>query len=211
MWLRPFDQRGKLTLIHQIAAAEPGGSNLWAHHISRLLRISFMRISTFGSERYPYIIWWVCNIDLYALLSGAGTGEFLDTMIKNNMLPAPECQLYPLAPSGYSIIYPEESDCLPATLHLHHETFMLVARLGFLAADLRPDTVFGDGSMSPGSFSRSVQHSEKLYEIQHSLKQLWDSPRAAYLCQHLDSFPQRPRELLHSVRCSELLADDHGF
>jgi hypothetical protein len=159
-----------------------------------------MRLSTFGSERYPYIIWWVCNIDLYALLSGAGTGEFLGAMLKNNMLPAPECQLYPLDPSGYSIVYPDESDCLPAVLQLHHETFILAAQLGFLAADLRQDSVFGDGSMSPGSFSRSVQHSGKLYEIRHGLQKLWDSQPAAYVCRHMDSLPQRPRELLQNVR-----------
>src|SRR5215469_6635614 len=124
-----------------------------------------MRIQSFGTERYPYIIWWVCNIDLYALLSGAGTGEFLSTMIKSNMLPKPEFQLYPLGPSGYSIIYPEETDSLPAILHLHHETFVLAARLGFLAADLRRESVssaLSDGSMSPG---RTVHHSGKLYEI----------------------------------------------
>ncbi|KAL1987628.1 hypothetical protein VTN96DRAFT_2869 [Rasamsonia emersonii] len=192
-----------LLLIYEIAAAEPGGSNLWSHHISRLLRISLMRNSTFGGkEKYPYIIWWICSIDLYALFSGAGTGEFLGAMLKNNMLPSPECQLYPLAANGYSVIYPEESDSLPAVLQLYHKTFVLAARLGFLAADLRRGSIsaaFGDGSTSSGSFAHAAQHSGKLYEIRHSLQQLWQSSNATYLCQRMDSFPQRPKELLQNA------------
>ncbi|KAL1965612.1 hypothetical protein VTN77DRAFT_5289 [Rasamsonia byssochlamydoides] len=191
-----------LLLIYEIAAAEPGGSNLWSHHISRLLRISLMRNSTFESERYPYIIWWICNIDLYALLSGAGTGEFLGAMLKNNMLPSPECQLYPLAANGSSVIYPEESDSLPAVLQLYHKTFVLAARLGFLAAELRRGSIspaFSDGSMSPGPFVHAAQHSGKLYEIRHSLQRLWESPNTTYLCQHMNNFPQRPRELLQNA------------
>ncbi|KAN0086706.1 Fungal specific transcription factor domain containing protein [Elaphomyces granulatus] len=188
-----------LLLVYELAAAEPGGSNLWSHHISQLLRISFMRISKFGTERYPFIVWWVCNIDLYALLSGAGTGEFLGGMLKNSMLPEPEFQLYPLGPDGYSVIYPEEVDSLPAILRLHHETFILASRLGFLAADLRKGSLsptFWDGSISPTSFSDAIHQSNKLMDIQHGLRILWGSANAVYLCQHIDSLPQRSREIL---------------
>jgi hypothetical protein len=188
-----------LLLVYEIAAAEPGGSNLWSHHITQLLRISFMRISTFGTERYPFIIWWVCNIDLNALLSGAGSGEFLGAILKNNMLPEPEFQLYPLEPDGYSVIYPEEADSLPAILRLHRETFILASRLGFLAAELRKGSLsptFWDGSMSPTSFSDAIHQSNKLMDIQHGLKILWGSSNAVYLCQRMDSLPQRSREIL---------------
>jgi hypothetical protein len=66
-----------LLLAYELAAAELDGSSLWSHHISRLLHISALRRSTFGTEPYPHIIWWVCSVDLYALLSGAGTGAFV--------------------------------------------------------------------------------------------------------------------------------------
>ena len=110
----------------QVAAAEEAGSNLWSHHMARLTQISLMRISQFGSEHYPYIVWLVCNIDLYALLSGAGTGEFLKAMLDNNLVPSSVSQLYPVAPSGHSVIYPEEHDTLPSsTLGLSTSTLPL--------------------------------------------------------------------------------------
>ncbi|KAH8693532.1 hypothetical protein BGW36DRAFT_300923 [Talaromyces proteolyticus] len=186
-----------LLLIYEIAAAEEGGSNLWSHHISQLLQISILRVTTFGAERYPYIIWLVCNIDLYALLSGAGTGDFIRAMCKNNMLPNPKCQLYPLAANGYSIIYPEENDTLPRALQLYHDTFVLATRLGFLAADIRGDEVHCDRSL--GSNSPTGENTKWLYEIRSHLQQLWSSPDAHYLCQHMESLPQRSREIFQNA------------
>ncbi|KAL2003456.1 hypothetical protein VTN02DRAFT_3767 [Thermoascus thermophilus] len=203
-WLFPSNSgcsRQWLTMV-QIAAAEPGGSNLWSHHISRLLHISLMRLSMFGRERYPFIVWWICNIDLDALFSGAGTGEFVGAMLKNHMLPGPGCLLYPLGPGGYSAIYPEESDSLPLVLQLHHDTFVLAARLGFLAAELRRESIsspFLDRSIGTGSFTHAAQRQKKLFGIREAFKLLWGSPPATLLRQHLDSLPRRPRELLQQV------------
>lgn len=161
-----------------------------------------MRLSMFGSERYPFIIWWVCHIDLDALFSGAGTGEFVGAMLKNNMLPGPGFVLYPLGPGGYSAIYPEESDSLPLILQLHHDTFVLAARLGFLAAELRRESIsppFLNGSISTGSFTHPAERQKKLFGIREAFKLLWESPNATLLRQHLDSFPRRSRELLQQV------------
>lgn len=183
-----------------MAAAQPSASNLWSQHISRLLQISLMRSTSFAIERYPYINWWICCIDLYGLLSGAGTGEFLAAMLKNDLVPSPECKLYPLAPRGCSVIYPEETESLPAVLQLHHETFLYAAHLAFLAASLRGRSshALSDDLLNMGSFSHSMS-SEKLYRIQIGFQQLWESPRAAYLRQRVDSFPPRPRELFLNV------------
>ncbi|OKL64333.1 hypothetical protein UA08_00025 [Talaromyces atroroseus] len=185
-----------LLLIYEVAAAEEGGSNLWSHHMSHLLQISLMRVSTFGSERYPYIVWLVCNIDLHALLSGAGTGDFLKAMLENDMLPGSESQLHPVAPSGHSIIYPEEHNTLPSVLQINHETFIFATRLAFLAADIRQKGVYYDAS--PTSLN-SVDAQARLYEIRNSFHHLWDCPHARYLCENMDVLPQRSREMLQNV------------
>lgn len=145
------------------------------------------RASTLGTERYPYIIWFVCNIDLYALISGAGKGEFLKAMLENNMLPDSKCQLYPLASSGYSVIYPEENATLPHILQLYYDTFVLASRLAFLASDLRDVPSPTGGS------------SKWLYEIRGHLQQLWNSADNHYLCQNMEALPQRPREIFQNV------------
>lgn len=181
----------------QVAAAEEAGSNLWSHHMARLTQISLMRVSQFGSEHYPYIVWLVCNIDLYALLSGAGTGEFLKAMLDNNLLPSSGSQLYPVAPSGHSVIYPEEHETLPSVLHFNHETFLLASKLAFLTADLRRSA---DYTGSPRSPDQAFDPKRRLYEIRNSFHRLWDCPQAHYLFENMKVLPQRSREVLQNVR-----------
>lgn len=161
--------------------------------MSRLLDLVFLRVQTFGNERFPYIVWWVCNIDLYALLSGIGRGEFLAAVIESHMLPGPESQLYPVTPDGRSVIYSNEQNILPAVLQLHHETFILATRLGFLASEFR----HGNDSMSPNGFPHN---STKLYALRDRFKSLWGSSTAEYLVQQMNQLPQRPREMMQNVR-----------
>ncbi|KAI9373323.1 hypothetical protein BJX61DRAFT_388312 [Aspergillus egyptiacus] len=74
-----------LLLVYQIAFAKPGnGSSLWSHHMSRLLQLSVLRQSVAERELYPSIVWLICHVDLDALLSGAGIGEFVKTAIESH-------------------------------------------------------------------------------------------------------------------------------
>lgn len=169
-----------------------------------------MRRSTLGSERYPFIIWWVCTIDLYALFSGAGSGEFVGAMVKGNMLPGPDTLLYPTSPTGYSVIYPEENDSLPMILQMHHDTFVLAIRLGFLAADLRREAMssrFLAGSVGPAPFAHPTSRLKKLLELRNSLRLLWESPNAIWLRQNMSSFPPRSVELWQQVSDSSFICD----
>lgn len=78
-----------LLLIYEIAAAKTEGSSLWAQRLAQLLRITLLRREFSGGERFPFIIWWICNIDLNALYSGAGRGDFVGAMLNNGMIPPP--------------------------------------------------------------------------------------------------------------------------
>ncbi|KKZ64832.1 hypothetical protein EMCG_09280 [[Emmonsia] crescens] len=192
-----------------IAAAEPGGSNLWSHHLERLLRIFLMRNELFKTEKFPFIIWWVCSIDLYALFSGTGTGEFIRAVLKNDMIPPPRFHLYPLGPDGTSIIYPEEKDILPSILQLNHDIFVLAARLGLLASEFRPQSAYANGtSMDNSSTNGSrgfppqmvANREKRLFEIQQALRHLWETSNAAILEQQMDLLPSRSKEMLqHST------------
>ncbi|KAK2806917.1 hypothetical protein FQN51_005717 [Onygenales sp. PD_10] len=189
-----------LLLIYEIAAAEPGGSNLWSHHLERLLRIFLMRNEVFETEQFPFVIWWVCYIDLYALFSGAGTGEFVRTVLKNDMIPAPRFHLYPLGANGMSIIYPQERDILPTILQLNHDIFVLAARLGLLASECRRESVsisptYGNTGQ-PYPTQLEADREKRLFAIQQSLRHLWESSNAAILEQQMDMLPSRSKELL---------------
>ncbi|KAJ6155054.1 transcriptional regulator family: Fungal Specific TF [Penicillium chermesinum] len=178
-----------------VAAAEPHGSNLWSHHISRLLHISFLRKAHFGREPHPFIIWWVCHIDLYALFSGAGNGEFVRSIMDNQMLPGYECLCYPSNAEGFSVIYPKEADSLPVMMHLYAETFKLAAQLGFLGAQLRQER----RSMSYADFN---QRSKEIGDLRQAFSRLWESPDVAFWQQHQDNLPRRSQEIMQQLRSS---------
>ncbi|KAJ5328505.1 transcriptional regulator family: Fungal Specific TF [Penicillium brevicompactum] len=178
-----------LLLIYEIAAAEPHGSNLWSHHISRLLHITYLRRAKYGHEPHPFIIWWVSHIDLYALFSGAGTGEFVRAVIDHQMLPGSESLLYPNSPEGYSVIHPGEHESLPIIMRLYHDTFRLAAQVGFLATRIRHDKQ----NLPYAEFN---PRSQEINDLRQALSRLWESPDVAFLHQHQDSLPQRSRELM---------------
>ncbi|OJD27852.1 hypothetical protein ACJ73_00755 [Blastomyces percursus] len=198
-----------LLLIYEIAAAEPGGSNLWSHHLERLLRIFLMRDELFKAEKFPFIIWWVCSIDLYALFSGTGTGEFIGAVLKNDMIPPPTLHLYPLGPDGTSIIHPEERDILPTILQLNHDIFVLAARLGLLASEFRTQSTYANGTAMNTTNSNSshgftphmlADREKRLFGIQQAFRHLWVTSNLSILEQQMDLLPSRSKEMLqHST------------
>ena len=182
----------------QIAAAETGGSNLWSSHLAQLLRISLLRREVFGGERFPFITWWICNIDLYALLSGAGRGEFVETMLKNDMMPPPSFHLYPLGMDGSSIVYAGETDSLPTILQLNNEVTLLAVRLGLLAQELRRDaTAMTFDGQETGSHQRHVStkiRQRRVFELQEAFRHLWVSPSILMLGQQPGMLPPRSQQ-----------------
>lgn len=159
----------------QIATADVEHPNIWPRHISTLLKITLLRRRVFGGERFPFIVWWVCDIDLDALLSGPGPGEFVGHMLKNDLIPPPSFQLYPLGADGSSVVYPEERDSLPVALQLSYEVALHAMRLGLMAREFRSDTSFETTDLLQKSMAIKVRQS-RLSDIQEGLRQLWTVP-----------------------------------
>jgi hypothetical protein len=184
-------RKKSLFSIPKVMAAKLHGPNLWSHHISRLLDFTFLRQSAFGMERYPFIIWWVCTIDLYALFSGAGTGDYIKTVTENDMLPGPESLLSFTSADGFSVMDPQEHDGLAIILHLFKDTFMLAVRLGLVAADLK-------------KFSASDPYSpvglqQQGADLREEFKRLWDSPNVRFWVDNHATLPKQLRSTLQQV------------
>ncbi|GFF27933.1 hypothetical protein IFM58399_01840 [Aspergillus lentulus] len=178
-----------LLLAYELAAAELDGSSLWSHHISRLLHISALRRSTFGTEPYPHIIWWVCSVDLYALLSGAGTGAFVQEAMENpDLLPGHGASQQSMHVQSYRSVSLEDRDSL-IVLRLYHDTFKLAARLGFLAAESRRINL-------PFPCSHQDQRQREVCEWRGALWLLWNSPEAQFLARAQESLPLFLQEIL---------------
>jgi len=183
-----------LLLVYEIAAAEPEHANLWPQHLSTLLRISLLRREVFGGEPFPYVVWWICNIDLDALFSGAGSGEYVSSMLNNDLIPPPSFHLYPLGLDGSSVVYGDELDVLPTVLQLDYEVTIFAMRLAFLAHEFRHDTTFNDMDAVQTEQAVRIRQS-RIFELQEGLRQLWVTQAVMMVNQQTDELPTRPKQL----------------
>lgn len=135
---------------------------------------------------------------MYALFSGAGTGEFVGTMLKNDMVPPPSFHLYPIGIDGSSIVYAEETESLPIILQLNYEVTVLAVRLGLLAQELcREATALTFDSQEIGSHQRRVStqiRQRRVFELQEAFRQLWITPTILVLGQQPEMLPPRSRQ-----------------
>ena len=167
---------------------------MWANHLSTLLRISLLRREIFGGERYPFVVWWISIIDLDALFSGAGSGEYIGTMLKNDIIPPPSFHLYPLGMDGSSVVYADELDSLPTILQLDYEVTVLATRLALLSQEFRQDTAFHQAGNQGRDRDTRIRQS-RIYELQEQLRQLWVAPDVMMIGQNSDVLPVRPKRL----------------
>jgi hypothetical protein len=128
-----------ILLLYEIAAAGDRESNMWQHHIDQLLWIITLRQQAYSVEKYGFIVWTICSIDIYALLSISGTGALAEALLKQNILPTPEGCLPPASAGNSPVIYPEEQDFFPAILKLNQEVTLLGLQVRQLARSLRDE------------------------------------------------------------------------
>ncbi|KAK5195713.1 hypothetical protein LTR92_004654 [Exophiala xenobiotica] len=183
-----------LLLVYEIAAAEDHHSNLWSQHLSTLLRIALLRRDVFGGERYPFLVWWICNIDLDALFSGVGAGEFVGYLLNHDSIPDPSFHLYPLGLDGSSVLYAEELESLPTILQLDYEVTILAVRLVLLAREFRNDATFDIADFMQREQTVQIRQ-RRIFEFQESLRQLWLNPAVSMIGHNVPNLPERPKQL----------------
>ena len=169
---------------------------MWSHHLSTLLQISQLRREIYQGERYPFVTWWICNVDLYALFSGAGRGEFVGAMLRDEAIPPPGFHLFPLGPDGSSIVYADEINTLPIILQLNYEVTLLAIRLALLSLEWRQETVMTDADVTSHQrdFNTKLRLS-RLCELQESLRGLWISDPVIMVGQQPETLPLRSKQL----------------
>ncbi|OAP62188.1 hypothetical protein AYL99_04391 [Fonsecaea erecta] len=183
-----------LLLVYEIAAADVEHSNLWSQHLLTLLQISLLRRDELGGEVFPFVVWWICNIDLDALLSGAGNGGYVESLLNNDLIPPPSFHLYPLGLDGSSVLYADEVEVLPIILQLDYEVTLLGIRLALLAREFRSDITFDGVDILQRSQALRIRQS-RIFELQEALRQLWVTPAVMMINQEVDNLPLRPKQL----------------
>ncbi|KAK3116576.1 hypothetical protein LTR53_002944 [Teratosphaeriaceae sp. CCFEE 6253] len=168
--------------------ADHGGDVMWAQHLNHLRSISLQRHRRFGRERYGYVLWSICELDLYACLLGSGDCEFANTIIENGMVPPLEAQV-PAAASSSSYL-PAEIQVFPIIQGLHQGVIMSAIKIAQQAQQFRTISI----RPSPGAQARLQAG---VIRLQHEILTSWarsypeflgpESPQAGY------SLPPRVR------------------
>ncbi len=133
-------------------------------------------------------------IDLDALFTGAGSGEYVGTMLESDLIPPPSFHLYPLGMDGSSVVYERELETLPTILQLDYEVTILAVRLALLSREFRKDPSFGSGGSKQRDRDTRLRQS-RIFELQESLRQLWATPQVIMICRHSDALPFRSMRL----------------
>ncbi|OAL19112.1 hypothetical protein AYO22_10060 [Fonsecaea multimorphosa] len=183
-----------LLLVYEIAAADAEHSNLWSQHLLTLLQISLLRREELGGEVFPFVVWWICNVDLDALLSGAGSGGYVESLLNNDYIPPPSFHLYPLGHDGSSVLYADEVEVLPTILQLDYEVSILAIRLALLAREFRSDITFDSADLLQRNQAVQIRQS-RIFELQEALRQLWVTPAVMMINQEIDNLSVRPKQL----------------
>ena len=130
----------------------------------------------YGHEPYSFIVWWVASIDTHAVLSGMGNGEFIETMLRNNMLPSGMDPQNPYHTYDYNSPYhglasPSGHEALPSALAFHRRISILAAELGLLARDIRAEE-----KQNPNDRSHAAIQSrqERIGVLQDTLRRTWN-------------------------------------
>ena len=131
---------------------EEGGADMRAIHLNHLRRIATERHRRLGREPHGYVLWTICELDLYVCLLGNGNCEFVQAIVDSNMLPTPDQQIPPAITSVSGPYLASEASIFPHILTLNQDIFLQTVKLAQIAQKLRHQAT-GVASISPGQYA----------------------------------------------------------
>ena len=144
----------------------------WLVHIKALRALVQQRRTLQPVESYPYIIWWICQVDINALLSGSGDGEFIAFILQNNLLPTSrqlhECGSFLTAGS----LFPPEWEMMCSALDFHWQILAHAASIGHLAKQMRAAAA---QLLQPVTHAQTVLWRQQADRARDLLFQTWNS------------------------------------
>lgn len=163
-----------LLLLYDISApmsTANDGADMWVEHLKRLCRLATLRHAGTRHEPLGYIIWSICELDMYACAMGSGSCEFLDTMLHRHMLPPLYQQIPdPGLPTRRPFLAGEEH-LFPKILALNEGVVVRFAKLAQSARNLRMQaSSLGTG---PPSHSMCAQWQANVSQMQAGLSAFW--------------------------------------
>ncbi|KAE8147029.1 hypothetical protein BDV25DRAFT_161273 [Aspergillus avenaceus] len=180
-----------LVVIYEILVTKSNGPSHWSNTMSQLLETTLVRQSTYGHEKYPCVIWWACSIDLYALFSGAGAGEYAKAIVESRIPLEHESVLSFVGSNIPTVHKYHEYDSVGVFMRLFSDTIILATRLGLVTANLRNiRTTFS-------CFPADLQ--QRGAELREEFKRLWDTPDIRFWVENQARLPMKSRHILQQV------------
>ena len=119
--------------LEQIADDNPA----WEDQIRPLLTIINMRHDKLQTEPYPFVIWWICLVDIGALLSSSGSGTFTKELLRQNLIPPSNEIPRVIEWFGYEALSLHEQETFFTVMELHYSLSLLSARIGLLGQHVK--------------------------------------------------------------------------
>ncbi len=127
-------------------------------------------------DPFDCITWWVFHIDTHAVLSGSGTGEFVEAMLNNGLLTTTVDDRYSSS-AGSNGIMSYEAHAAQSELEHHRSISLVVARLGLLARDLRQENIRQTDVF--GAPTELMRIQQRITELQDLLRRTWHAQASA--------------------------------
>lgn len=156
---------------------DSGDTDMWTIHLSHLQRIATLRYERFGYEPHAYLLWCICELDMYACLLGSGNCNFVRTILQHNMLPPLDQQLPLVVASLLGTYLANETSTFPDILALNQAIVIQTAKLAQIAQTYRNEAMDSD-KISPGTTAR---WQAGVSQLQNELNAFWTQTYPQYL------------------------------
>jgi hypothetical protein len=149
--------------------------------MSSLKSIILTRRQSRTSEPYPYVIWCACLIDINALLSGTGKGDFIMAMRQGRFIPSAQEMLQSPPFLGHQPLLPDSSGLAKAAWELQCNLYMVATEISICRLRIQAENVH------PGSpFQQTEPIQGQLAKLREMLDETWNRSMNASLLRAID-------------------------
>lgn len=124
--------------IIMLAHNSPSSSeeaSMSATNLNALQRLAVQRFERNGGERFAYIVWLLCLLDLEACLMGVGACDFVREVLQNNVMPNLARQIH--AQQSPTREQSRDTELLVLVLDFNQGIVVQLAKMAALAKSLR--------------------------------------------------------------------------
>ena len=144
-------------------------------------------------------------IDINALLSGSGNGDFVEAMLRSNLIPAASEHPLAIGLTELGGVQYADMELVMSILEVNRAISILAAHLGQLARGIRENNLRrmgSDHSQAAALRAEIANRQQQVLELRERFRRAWNNQLPAQLTSHYKSHhvPERARGVFENVR-----------